>query len=147
MAAHHRNRKILKNAVYAIGNISYYGEKFGFQLRETVKYLLEGLTGEDGHLLLNTVSTISNLLRHSNYHLQTLVDTGVLARLVELYTNAATPEQAVFVNNAIRKAASFPELFRAYPKDALRRLFEANIRKGFLKDNDNNVKWLRQALA
>jgi hypothetical protein len=147
IAAHARNRKILKNFIYAIGNISFYGERFAFQVRESVKYLLEGLLPDDPHLLLNTVSTISNLLRHSNYHLQTLLDTGIFARLLDLYAAAATPEHASYLNNALRKAANYPDFFKAFPRDAVRKLFDANLRRGFLKDSDSNVKWLKQALS
>ena len=107
IAGHYRNKKILKNTIYAIGNIAFYGERFAFQIRETSKYLLEGLVSDDPHLLLNTVSTISNLLRHSSYHLQALLENGVFSRLMELYASATTPEQASYVNNAIRKAANF----------------------------------------
>lgn len=122
IAQHQRNKKILKNTIYAIGNISYYGEKFAFQLRETVKYLLEGLSSEDTHLLHNTISTISNLLRHSNYHLQALIDSTIFARLIEIYANATTSEQVNYLNSTFRKAANYPEFFKAYPKEALRKL-------------------------
>jgi len=107
IAGHYRNKKILKNTIYAIGNIAFYGERFAFQIRETSKYLLEGLVSDDPHLLLNTVSTISNLLRHSSYHLQALLENGVFSRLMELYASASTPEQVSYVNNAIRKAANY----------------------------------------
>ena len=51
------------------------------------------------------------------------------------------------MNNAIRKAANYGEFFKTYPKDVVKGLFENNLRRGFLKENDSNVKWLRQALV
>ena len=52
-----------------MGNIAYYGEQFSKDINCIVRYLKEGLRQEeDLHLVQNTLSTISNLLRHSGVH-------------------------------------------------------------------------------
>lgn len=133
MATHHKNRKILKNTVYAIGNIAFYGEKFAPQIKDAPKYLLEGLVSDDPNLMLNTISTISNLLRHSSYHLQALLDAGVFQRILTLFTNATTPEQAENMLRPIIKAAKYPKFFESYSKRALRDLVERSQQRGLLK--------------
>lgn len=133
LASHHKNRKILKNTVYAIGNISFYGERFAGQIKDAPKYLLEGLVSDDPHLLLNTISAISNLLRHSSYHLQGLLDAGVFQRILTLFTTATTPEQAENMLRPIVKAAKYPKFFESYSKRALRDLMERSQQRGLLK--------------
>jgi hypothetical protein len=91
IASHHKNRKILKNTIYAIGNIAFYGERFAAQIKDAPKYLLEGLVSDDPHLMLNTISAISNLLRHSSYHLPAMLEAGVFQRILTLFTAANTP--------------------------------------------------------
>lgn len=85
IATHKNNPKILKNTIYAIGNISYYSSRFAADINPMIRYLREGLKIEDERLLSNTLSTISNLLRHGDQHLQVLIDTGILGRVIELY--------------------------------------------------------------
>lgn len=109
LATHKDNPKILKNTIYAIGNISYYSDRFAKDIKPMIKFLAYGLVPEDDHLLTNTLSTISNLLRHGRTHLQTLIDTEILAKVVDLYSRARTSDQVNFFINLIKKAVAFPE--------------------------------------
>ena len=80
---HQENKKILKNAIYAIGNISFYSKNFAEEMRPIIGFLKEGLSFEDEHLLLNTLSTSNNLLRHGSVHLlHSLIDSGVFTKIL-----------------------------------------------------------------
>lgn len=72
-----------------------------------IRYLREGLNPDDEHLMNNTISTISNLLRHGNAHLQVLIETGILTRVIELYSSANTAAQVNYLNNLLKKAVIF----------------------------------------
>lgn len=47
------------------------------------------------------------MLRHGNAHLQVLIDTGILARVIELYAAASTANEVNYFNNLLKKAAGF----------------------------------------
>ena len=82
------NKKIFKNTIYTVGNISFYSEQFARDIKPMIKTLMEGLVLEDQHLLVNTLSTISNLIRHGSVHIPELIDSGTFAKMVELYSKA-----------------------------------------------------------
>jgi len=94
--------------VFAIGNISYYGEKFAKELKPIIKYFLECLRGEDEHLMLNTFSAVSNLLRHNPTHLAELIDSGVMARIIEIYGSTSSADVAFYISNLLRKGVKYP---------------------------------------
>lgn len=109
LAAYKDNPRILKNTIYAIGNISYYSDRFAMDIKPMIKFLADGLVFGDDHMLANTLNTISNLLRHGQTYLQTLIETGTLTKVVDLYCQTRTEGQVNFFNNLIKKAVAFPE--------------------------------------
>jgi bifunctional N-acetylglucosamine-1-phosphate-uridyltransferase/glucosamine-1-phosphate-acetyltransferase GlmU-like protein len=123
----------LKNTVYAIGNICYYSDRFASEIKYMIKNIAEGLTPADEHLLLNTLSTISNLLRHGDTHLPTLIETGTLSKVVELYSKASNADQVNYFNNLMKKAVAFSEFQKHFDKKRLKQILECHIASGLVR--------------
>ena len=79
---HHSTKHFEKNIIYAIGNISFYNEQFKSDIKLVIPYLSRVLDGDDEHLLANTISTLSNLLRHSGYFVGEMMREGVVEKVV-----------------------------------------------------------------
>lgn len=147
ICSHRSNKKILKNTIYAIGNISYYSERFASDIKPLIRILPDGLAPDDEHLLLNTISTISNLLRHSPVHLPALIESGTLSRIMEIFTRTSNADQANYCSNLLRKAVNFPEFIKTFPKEGVRSALENNVKRGLLKPDNDAVKKLRHLLC
>lgn len=97
--------------------------------------------------MLNTFSAVSNLLRHSSTHLQELLDSGVLTRIIEIYSTPPSADVAFYISNLLRKGVRFPEMLKAHPKDNLRTLLERNISRGLCKADHDMIRNLKKQLA
>ena len=107
---------------------------------------MEGLALEDQHLLFNTLSTISNLIRHGSVHIPELIDSETFAKMVELYSKATTEEQVNYFNNVLKKAVKFPEFTRVFSKAKLRTYLERHISNRLVK-KDRIISEMRQMLS
>lgn len=86
---------------------------------------------EDENLILNTISTISNLLRHGPVHLQTLIDNHIFEKIFQIYTKSSVPDHINFISNMLVKAIKFDQLFfNSYSKLKIKNMIDENLRKG-----------------
>jgi hypothetical protein len=108
-------------------------------MRPIIKVLIGGLTLEDEHLLLNTLSTLSNLLRHGSAHLPALLDSGALAKMVELFSKAANSNQINYFMTVLKKALKYPAFLRAFSKVKLQSYMQDHIRSGLLSKDKTTV--------
>ena len=76
--------KILKGIVYAVGNISFYSDKFCKDFTQLIPSFYAALAIDDPYLVANTMSTISNLLRHSNCYLKALIHNKIVKRVIQI---------------------------------------------------------------
>lgn len=66
------------------------------------------LTTDDEHLMSNTISTLSNLLRHSNTYLKDLVTHKVVQKILEIVRATKSQNILVFSLNFLQKAVQYP---------------------------------------
>lgn len=58
--------------------------RFAEDIKPMVKFYANGLTSNDGYYVSNTISAVSNLLRHSSFFVKELIATGVSRLLIEV---------------------------------------------------------------
>jgi len=80
-------------------------------------------------LLQNTLSTISNLLRHSDAHVAALKEGGIIARVLEIYEAASTSELINFCNNLLKKALERPRAVDDLEKIKIKSIFECHLQR------------------
>jgi len=119
-------------------------------MRPIIKLLGEGLRCEDEHLVLNTLSTVNNLLRHGPELLPDLIDSGILTLTMDLYRKANTNNQVPVYISVIKKAMTYP-LFRnrldAETIRALKVSLEHHTAKGYIRSDDRNAQGLKRLLC
>jgi hypothetical protein len=63
------------------------------------------------------MSTVSNLLRHSNCYLKVLLQNKIIKRVLQIVLESNTQDnKLVFGLNMIKKALAYPEIFEEIPK-------------------------------
>jgi len=58
-------------------------------------------------MVLNTISTISNLLRHSNIHLRSLIESGITLRILEIMEKSSKEDQIKYSLSLLKKAMKY----------------------------------------
>lgn len=144
-----KNKPILKNTIYAIGNISFHSNTFACEVRPIIKLLAEGLSFDDDHMLVNTLSTINNLIRHGPDLLTELIDSGILDLTIELYRKANSINQVTIFISVIKKAMAFPLFKSRIDKDTIKLIkvsLEQFTARGFVRKDDRNAIGLMKLL-
>lgn len=72
-----------------------------------IQHFSYALTTEDEHLLSNTISTLSNLLRHSNCYLSELTKEKVVPRMLDIVKSTKNQNILVFSLNFLQKAVQY----------------------------------------
>jgi hypothetical protein len=67
----------------------------------------------------NTISTLSNLLRHSNYYLKDLTTNRVTSRIFEIIRSTTNQNILTFSLNFLQKAVQYPEFVAANREEVL----------------------------
>lgn len=85
------NPKILKNAIYSIGNISFYSQKYFLfkrrffkEIEPMIPYFAKAFDTNDPNVKNNLISTTSNLMRYSNIFLSQLIKTGLIGNILKM---------------------------------------------------------------
>lgn len=82
-----------------------------------VPILYSALSIDDSYLVSNTISTISNLLRHSNYYLKALIQHKVIKKVIQIVMESSKLDNKMnFGLNMIKKVLAYPEVLDDYPK-------------------------------
>ena len=95
---------------------------------------------------MNTLSTISNLLRHSGAHVTEIIDCGLLNLIMELFAKTTSTEVVTYVSNLLKKAVKYQRIFIAYPRQAISEELEKHIKEGRCDATSDPVKTLRGLL-
>ena len=77
------------------------------------------LATEDEHLMSNTISTLSNLLRHSNAYLKDLIANKIVQRILDIIRNTKNQGILVFSLNFLQKAVQYPEFVNNFREEVL----------------------------
>lgn len=79
--------------------------------------LYTALTTDDVYLVSNTMSTISNLLRHSNCYVRALTQQRIIKKVIQIVMESSKPDnKMMFGLNMIKKVLVYPEIFEEHPK-------------------------------
>ena len=105
---------MIKNVVYAIGNISFYSDEFQPEIRTLVPYFGACLELDNDHLLENTISTLSNLVRHSDAYVKDIISTGIFKRVLEFAGGQKSLKIVQLSLNFVLKAVQYEEVVRVY---------------------------------
>lgn len=118
--------RVNRGLVYAIGNVSFYTERylnilfrFKAEITELIPTLSESLNNhQDSHSVTNTISTVSNLLRHSNCYLKALIQNKVIKKVLQIVMDMKKADnKMMFGLNMIKKVLMYPEVFQDHPRE------------------------------
>lgn len=90
--------RTIKNIVYAIGNVSFYSDKFYSEIYQLVPHFAACLDIEIDHVIENTISTLSNLVRHSDVYVKDIIKSGVMKRVLEFVEKKGPKIMSLSVN-------------------------------------------------
>lgn len=74
--------RMVKNVIYAIGNISFYSDQFKDEIRPLIPHFASALEINSDHLVENTISTLANLVRHSDVYVKDILANGIMKRVL-----------------------------------------------------------------
>lgn len=123
---------MIKNVVYAIGNISFYSDQFQSEIKSLIPYFAACLELENDHLIENTISTLSNLVRHSNVYIKEIISSGIFKRVLELAGMQKNVKLTQFSLNFVMKAVQHEEIVHVY-RECISKIIRS------IKDKDNDI--------
>lgn len=75
------------------------------------------------------MSTISNLLRHSNCYLKALIQNKVIRKVLQIIMESSKPDnRMMFGLNMIKKALAYPEIFDDHPKSEFIEIYRQKVK-------------------
>ena len=113
---------MVKNVIYAIGNISFYSDEFKEEIKGFIAGFATALELKNDNIMENTVSTLSNLVRHSNAYVNDIMQNGIIKRVIHLIGESRNPKTLQFSLNFVLKAVQHVEVVEAYRDPILRTL-------------------------
>lgn len=105
--------RTIKNIVYAIGNISFYSDKFHPEISPLIPSFAGCLELDNDHLIENTISTLSNLVRHSDIYIQEIIKSGLMKRVIE-FIEKKNPKIMHLSVNFVLKAVQHKQIVNSY---------------------------------
>ena len=130
-----------------MGNIAYEGKIFDEQLQPVIRHLRNGLQNtEDERMMVNTISTISNLLRHNDANVQELISSGVMKRAMELFGNPSSSKILMYLMSMMKKAVKYEQFVEVYSKESINTMLEYLISQGLCDSRSDEVLNLKNKL-